>query len=544
MISKFFINRPIFASVIAIIIVILGFISAMKLPIAQFPRLTPPTVVVTANYPGADAETLANNVITPIEAQISGADGLMYTSSTASGTSGTASITCTFEIGTNLDLAAVDIQNRVNLAQPILPAIVKTLGVTVQKKTADILMIAALYSPDETVDDITISNYASANILDEIKRIPGAGQANIFGARDYAMRVWLNPDKMATMGVSVADINNAINEQNLQISPGRIGQSPTVAGQQLTIMLKAKGRLSTQKEFEDIIVKSKPNGTTVRLADIARVELGAANYEFLRRVNGRPAVLIGIFADPNANALDTVDAVKSKFEQLSKSFPTGMQYTTPYDTTTFVKISIHEVVKTLFEALTLVVCVVFLFLQSWRASLIPLIAVPVSLTGAFIGMFLLGYSINTLTLFGMVLAIGIVVDDAIVVVENMERIMQTEGMTPKNAAIKAMSQVTSPIIAIVLVLCSVFIPSTFMPGMTGLLYQQFAMTIAVSVVFSGFTALSLSPAMGALILREHEAPPAKIFQKFNAWFIDLTEKYVDRSAWMIRRWDITGMLYD
>lgn len=543
MISKFFINRPIFASVIAIIIVILGVLAALKLPIAQFPRLTPPTVVVTANYPGADAETLANNVITPIEAQISGTDGLMYTSSIASGTSGMATITCTFEIGTNLDMAAIDVQNRVNLAQPILPAIVKTLGVSVQKKTADILMIAALYSPDETVDDVTISNYASANMLDEIKRIPGAGQANIFGARDYAMRVWLNPDKMATMGVSVNDINNAITEQNLQISPGRIGQSPSVSGQQLTIMLKAKGRLSEAKEFENIIVKSKSNGTTVRLSDVARVELGAANYEFLRRVNGKPAVLIGIFADPNANALDTVAAVKAKLEELSKTFPAGMQYKIPYDTTTFVKISIEEVVKTLFEALLLVVFVVYLFLQSWRASLIPLIAVPVSLTGAFIGMFLLGYSINTLTLFGMVLAIGIVVDDAIVVVENLERIMQSEGLHPKEAAIKAMSQVTSPIIAIVLVLCSVFIPSTFMPGMTGLLYQQFAMTIAVSVVFSGFTALSLSPAMGALILKEHESLPPKIFQKFNIWFVKLTDSYVARSEWMIRRWVITLMLY-
>jgi len=543
MISKFFINRPIFAAVIAIIIVILGSIAAYTLPIAQFPSLTPPTVVVTANYPGADSETLANDVISPLEAQISGADGLMYTSSIASGSSGTAMITCTFEIGTNLDLATVDIQNRINLAEPILPSVVKTLGVSVQKKTADILFIIAMYSPDESVDDVTISNYVSANVLDEIKRVPGAGQAQIFGPRDYAMRVWLNPDKMATMGITATDVNNAIAEQNIQIAPGRIGQSPMLNGQQLTIMLKAKGRLTEPKEFENIIIKAKNDGRIVRLGEIAKVELGASNYEFLRRVDGKPAVIVGIFADPNANALDTVAAVKAKIKKLSKSFPAGIAYAEPYDTTTFVKISIEEVVKTLFEALMLVVFIVYLFLQSWRASLIPLIAVPVSLTGAFIGMYLLGYSINTLTLFGMVLAIGIVVDDAIVVVENMERIMQTEGLAPREAALKAMSQVMGPIIAIVLVLCSVFIPSTFMPGMTGLLYKQFAMTIAVSVVFSGFTALSLSPAIGALILKEHEKLPPKIFQKFNAWFANLTESYVERSAWLVRRRMLTVFLY-
>jgi hydrophobe/amphiphile efflux-1 (HAE1) family protein len=347
---------------------------------------------------------------------------------------------------------------------------------------------------------------------------------------------------MASMGVTASEVNAALAEQNVQVSPGRIGQAPT-QGQQLTIMLKAKGRLATAKEFEDVIVRAKQDGTVVRLKDVARVELGTANYEFFGRLNGKPAALVGIFADANANALDTADEVYKTVDKLSKSFPAGLSYKVPYDTTKFVKISIREVIKTLFEALFMVICVVYLFLQSWRASVIPLIAVPVSLTGAFIGMFLLGYSINTLTLLGMVLAIGIVVDDAIVVVENMERIMQTEGLTPKEAAKKAMTQVTSPIIAIVLVLCAVFIPATFMGGMTGQLYKQFAMTIAISVVFSGFVALTLSPALGGLILREHEKEPARFFVWYNKWFADLTTRYVHGSEWLIKRWSVTLALY-
>ncbi|MDD4883253.1 multidrug efflux RND transporter permease subunit [Sulfuricurvum sp.] len=543
MFSKFFISRPVLSIVIALIIMLLGFSAIKSLPISQLPNITPPTVVVTAQYPGADAQTIANTILTPLESQIAGADGLMYMSSKAAALPGSATITCTFNIGVNQDMAAVDVQNRINSVLALLPQTTRDLGVTVQKKTSDILLIVAVTSPDGSYDATGISNYISSNLLDEIKKIPGAGRSQIFGQRDYAMRVWLNPDKMTSLGVTTTDIAAAIKDQNIQVAPGRLGQAPTEGEQMWTMQLTSKGRFSTVKEFQNIIIRSNPDGSTLRLKDVARVELGAQNYEFFGRVNGKPAAMIGIFADVNANALDTSAAVAEKMEKLSHKFPKGIEYSIPYDTTDFVKISIEEVVFTLLASIVLVSLVIYLFLQSSRAAMIPIMSIPISLTGAFIGMYLLGYSINTLTLFGLVLAIGIVVDDAIVVIENMERILQTEKLPPREAAVKAMMQISGPVVAIVLVMCAVFIPATFMGGMTGQLYKQFAATIAISVVFSGFMALTFAPAIGAMILKHHENEPAAFFRWFNRAFGRMTENYVRRSGFMIRKAAIFGIIY-
>ena len=543
MFSKYFIERPIFSAVIAMIIMLLGFVSIKTLPISQLPNLTPPTVVVTAQYPGADAQTIANTILTPLESQISGADGLLYMSSKAASLPGTASITCTFNIGVNQDMAAVDVQNRINSVLAQLPQTTRDLGITVQKKTSDILLLVAITSPDGSYDSTQISNYISANLLDEIKKTPGAGRSQIFGQRDYAMRIWLNPDKMASLGISTAEIAAAIKDQNLQVSPGRLGQGPTNDEQMWTMQLTSKGRFSTPEEFQNIIIRAKNDGSILRLKDVARVELGSQNYEFFGRVNGKPAAMIGIFADVNANALDTSAAISAKMEKLSKKFPKGIIYDIPYNTTDFVKISIEEVIFTLMASIVLVSLVIYLFLQSARAAIIPILSIPISLTGAFIGMYLLGYSINTLTLFGLVLAIGIVVDDAIVVIENMERILQSEKLSPRASAIKAMAQISGPVIAIVLVMCAVFIPATFMGGMTGQLYKQFAATIAISVVFSGFMALTFAPAIGALILKHHEKEPARFFRWFNRKFGAMTDNYVRRSGFMIRKSFIFLIIY-
>lgn len=543
MFSKFFINRPVLSIVIGIIIMLLGFAAIKSLPVSQLPNLTPPTVVVTAKYPGADAQTIADNILTPLESQISGAEGLMYMSSKAAALPGTGTITCTFNIGVNQDMAAVEVQNRINSVLAQLPQTTRDLGVTVEKRTSDILLIVAITSPDGSYDSTQISNYISSNLLDDIKKIPGAGRSQIFGQRDYAMRIWLNPDKLASLGVSTSEIANAIRDQNLQVSPGRLGQAPTADEQMWTMQLTSKGRFSTPEEFANIIIRAKNDGSMIRLKDVARVELGAQNYEFFGRVNGKPAAMIGIFADVNANALDTSAAVEAKMEKLAKKFPAGIAYDIPYNTTDFVKISIDEVVKTLIEGIILVSLVIYLFLQSTRAALIPILSIPISLTGAFIGMYLLGYSINTLTLFGLVLAIGIVVDDAIVVVENMERILQTEKIPPREAAIKAMMQISGPVIAIVLVMCAVFIPATFMGGMTGQLYKQFAATIAISVVFSGFMALTFAPAIGAMILKQHDHTPNAFFRWFNKAFGKMTDNYVRRSMFMIRKALIFGVIY-
>ncbi|MBP8265627.1 MAG: multidrug efflux RND transporter permease subunit [Zoogloea sp.] len=521
--SRFFINRPIFASVISIVIVIAGLMAARSLPIAQYPEITPPTVIISASYPGASAETLAKTVAGPIEEQLSGVENLLYFSSNA-GSNGSLTITASFEVGTNVDMATVNVNNRVKIAEPRLPDVVRQYGVTVQKRSNDILLVATLTSPDSSRTPLFLSNYALVNVLDDLKRIPGVGDAQIFGALDYSIRLWLQPDRMAQLGVTSTDIANAVAAQNKQNAAGKIGQEPAPPGQQLVYTVTAKGRLTSPEEFGNIIVRAAgPNGV-LRVKDVARVELGAQNYDASTTLLGKPVVGVGIFLQSGANALEVADRVRTRMEELKQKFPSGMDYVIPFDTTKFVQASINEVVHTLIEALILVAVVVFIFLQNWRATLIPLIAVPVSLIGTFAGLWVFGFSINTLTLFAMVLAIGIVVDDAIVVLENVERLMWEENMAPRAAAIEAMREVSSAVIAIVLVLCAVFIPVAFLGGIAGKLYQQFAVTVAISVTLSGIVALTLTPALCALLLKNKHEEPA-IFRPFNRLFNAFTNSY-------------------
>ena len=522
--SKFFITRPIFAAVISIIIVLAGIAAAFKLSIAQYPQIAPPTVVITASYPGASAETLSKTVAGPIEEQLSGVEGLLYFNSSTD-SSGTLNITATFEIGTNIDQATFNVSNRVNIASPRLPEMVRRTGVIVQKKSNDILLVVMLTSKDKQFDPLYLSNYATLNVLDEIKRVKGVGDANIFGARDYSMRIWLKPDRMAQLHVTTSDIAAAIQSQNAQYAAGKIGQEPSVNEQQLVYTVNAKGRLLDPNEFGNIIVKAGgPNGI-LYLKDIARVELGSQTYDINTTLNGKPGVGIPIFLQTGANALDTARGIKEKMAELKGRFPKGMDFEIPYDTSNFVKASMKEVFKTLGEAMLLVVIVVFLFLQNWRATLIPIIAVPISLIGTFAGLYLFGFSINTLTLFAMVLSIGIVVDDAIVVLENIERLMAEEKLSPIKAAIKSMEQVSAAVVAIVLVLCAVFVPVAFMGGIAGELYRQFAVTVAIAVVISGVVALTLTPALCAIILNPNSIR-SKFFDRFNGGFTRLTNFYI------------------
>ena len=522
--SKFFITRPIFAAVISIIIVLAGIAAALKLSIAQYPQIAPPTVVITANYPGASAETLSKTVAGPIEEQLSGVEGLLYFNSTTD-SNGTLNITATFEIGTNIDQATFNVSNRVNIAAPRLPETVRRTGVVVQKKSNDILLVVMLTSKNKQFDPLYLSNYATLNVLDEIKRLKGVGDANIFGARDYSMRIWLKPDRMAQLGVTTSDIAAAIQSQNAQYAAGKIGQEPSSNDQQLVYTVNAKGRLLDPNQFGNIIIRAGgPNGI-LYLKDIARIELGAQTYDINTTLNGKPGVGIPIFLQTGANALDTAKSIKEKMAELKGRFPKGMDFEIPYDTSSFVKASMKEVFKTLGEAMLLVVIVVFLFLQNWRATLIPLVAVPISLIGTFAGLFLFGFSINTLTLFAMVLSIGIVVDDAIVVLENIERLMMEEKLSPMKAAIKSMEQVAAAVVAIVLVLCAVFVPVAFMGGIAGELYRQFAVTVAVAVVISGVVALTLTPALCAIILNPNNIQ-SKFFTKFNNGFYRLTRLYI------------------
>lgn len=521
--SRFFITRPIFASVISIIIVIAGIMASLGLPVAQYPEITPPTVVISATYPGASAETLAKTVAAPIEEQLSGVENLMYFNSTAA-SNGSLSITVSFEIGTDIDMATVNVNNRVKIAEPRLPDVVRQYGVTVAKRSNDILMVTALRSPDNSLSTLFLSNYALVNILDDLKRIPGVGDAQIFGALDYSMRLWLKPDRMAQLGVTTSDISSAIAAQNKQNAAGKIGQEPAPNGQQLVYTVTAKGRLNTPEEFGNIIVRAGGPKGVLYLKDVARVELGAQNYDASTALLGKPVVGVGIFLQSGANALDVAKRVRTRMDELQERFPAGMDYVVPFDTTKFVQASIKEVVHTLIEALVMVALVVFLFLQNWRATLIPLVAVPVSLIGTFAGLWLFGFSINTLTLFAMVLAIGIVVDDAIVVLENVERLMWEQKLPPKEAAIEAMREVSSAVVAIVLVLCAVFIPVAFLGGIAGKLYQQFAVTVAISVTLSGVVALTLTPALCALLLQNKHEEPA-FFKPFNRFFDALTRTY-------------------
>ncbi len=534
MISKFFIDRPVFASVVAIVITLAGLVAMRVLPISQYPQIVPPEVVVSANYPGATAETIATTVAAPLEQQINGVERMLYMQSTSTG-SGTVSLTVTFDIGTNPDQNAINVNNRVQRALPLLPAEVARQGLTVQKRSTSILQVLTMSSPENRYDTIFISNYALVNVLDELRRVPGVGDAALFGASDYSMRIWLRPDKLAQFNLTPADIAAVVREQNQQFAAGRFGEEPMNRPQVFTYSVTTPSRLVDRTQFEDIIIRAEENGGALRLKDVARVELGALTYGFSGTFNGSPAVPVAVYLQPGANALQVAAAVKETMDKIAKRFPVGLRYDIPFDTTRFVEVSIEEVAITFAEAILLVVLVVFLFLQSVRAMIIPVIAIPVSIIGTFAGMYLLGFSINLLTLFGLVLAIGIVVDDAIVVLENVERIMSTEGKGPREAAIQAMEEVTGPVIAIVLVLCAVFIPVSFLGGLAGELYRQFAVTIAVSVVISGVVALTLTPALAALLLKKGHEAPARPFVYFNRFFAWVTERYTAGVAFLLRR---------
>ncbi|HYC48982.1 MAG TPA: multidrug efflux RND transporter permease subunit [Burkholderiales bacterium] len=521
--SRFFIERPIFASVLAIIITIAGLVSSVALPVSQYPEIAPPTVTISASYPGASAETLAKTVAAPIEEQLSGVENMIYFSSSAAA-DGSVGITATFEVGTDVDKAVFQLNNRVQLALPRLPEEVRRNGVIVQKRSNDILLVVGLMSPKGSRGTTFLANHAQVNMLDELKRVNGVGDVTLFGS-GYAMRIWLQPDKMARLGVTPTDIANAIRVQNAQYAAGKVGGEPAPAGQALNYTVTAQGRLVRPEEFGNIVVRAGGPSGVLRIRDVARVELGAQTYDISTTVDGKPAVGMAVFLQTGANALDVAGAVKQRIAELARGFPEDVEYLIPFDTTRVVEASIHEVVVTIAEAAVLVLLVVFVFLQHWRATLIPMIAVPVSLIGTFAGLLALGFSINTLTLFAMVLAIGIVVDDAIVVLENVERLMREEHMSAKQASIEAMQEVSGAVLAIVLVLCAVFIPVAFLGGIAGVLYKQFAVTVAIAVVISGFVALTLTPAMCALLLKpgDHES---RLFRPFNTGFRKLTQTFL------------------
>ena len=539
--SKFFINRPIFASVISIIIVIAGLVASQVLPIAQYPQIAPPTVMITATYPGASAETLAKTVAAPIEEQLNGVEGLLYFTSSASA-NGSVSITATFEVGSDVDMAAVNVNNRVKAAEARLPEEVRRNGVIVQKRSNDILQVIALESDKGKYNTLYLSNYASLNIVDELKRVKGVGDVSIFGAQDYSMRVWLKPDRMAQLGLTTSDVSAAIKAQNAQNAAGKIGQEPAPSDQQLVYTVTAKGRLLTPEEFGNIVIRASGPGGLLRLKDIATIELGAYSYDQQVTLDGQPTIAMGVFLQTGANALEVAEKVTARMDELKKKFPEGMGYVIPFDTTRFVSASISEVVKTLIEAMVLVLAVVYLFLQSWRATLIPMVAVPISLIGTFAGLWIFGFSINTLTLFAMVLAIGIVVDDAIVVLENVERLMAEEKLPPRAAAIKAMHEVQGALVAIVLVLCAVFVPVAFLGGIAGQLYKQFAVTVAVAVVLSGVVALTLTPALCALLLKAQHTEN-KLFAPFNRLFERFTRSYTGAVGLTLKHGIIGGAVF-
>ncbi|MBQ3034215.1 MAG: efflux RND transporter permease subunit, partial [Deferribacterales bacterium] len=537
--ENFFIKRPVFATVISIVITLVGIVAIKALPIEQYPDLTPPQVQVQATYNGASAEVLAQSVASLLETQINGVDNMIYMNSVSSG-SGRMTLTVTFAIGTDPDQATINVNNRVQLAMAQLPQEVQRMGITVVKSSPSILMLVFLTSPNGRYDTVYLSNYALLNVVDELKLIPGVGNAQNFASQNYAIRVWLDPLKMSTYKITASNISQAIQNQNAQFAAGKIGSEPMSSDIGVTWQIITQGRLTTPEEFGNIIIRTDSDGSILRLRDVARVELGAESYDFIGRQNGKDAVPIGIYLAPGANALSTASAVKEAMEKLAQDFPDGLSYNIPYDTTTFINISINEVVKTLIEAMILVFIVVFVFLQNWRATLIPCLAVPVSIVGTFAGMYVLGFSINTLTMFGLVLAIGMVVDDAIVVLENVERHID-EGFEPRQAAIKAMQEVTRPIIAIVLVLCSVFIPVAFTGGIAGKMYQQFAITIAISVVISGIVALSFTPALCAYILKPSAKGPALPFRIFNKLFGYITQGYMSSVIFLMKR-SVIGIL--
>lgn len=539
MISSFFIDRPIFASVISILITLVGLTALVSLPIEQFPNITPPQIQVSASYNGADAQTVADTVAAPIEEQVNGVENMIYMYSQNSA-SGNMVLSVFFDIGTQIEQAQIDVQNEVNLAMPLIPMQVQQQGVNIQKQTPSILQIVALQSPGGQYDDIFMSNYATINVVNELQLLPGISQITIINARNYAMRIWLRPDLMAQLGITTEEIVDAIRVQNAQYPVGQIGQPPTDGPVQLTIPVTVKGRLTDPKEFDNIIIRAESNGALVRIKDVGYTELGAQNYNVVGDINGESTIIIAIYQQYGANALSVAESVRKTMKELAKDFPVGISYFIPYDTTKFVIASIKEVFITMVEAALLVVLVVFVFLQSGRATLIPVQALVVSIVGTFAGMYMLGLSLNTLTLFGMVLAIGIVVDDAIVVIENVERNMREFGLTPREAAHKAMEEVTGPVIAIVFVLCAVFVPVAFLGGIAGQLYKQFALTISISVIFSGIVALTSSPALaGVLLQREHKT--SKAADLFNKYFGKLTDWYIRGTSRFIKL-PLIGML--
>ncbi|QOT77503.1 efflux RND transporter permease subunit [Cupriavidus basilensis] len=542
-ISHFCIERPIFASVISIVITLGGALAMLSLPIAQYPDITPPQITISATYPGATGDVVANNVAAPIEQQVNGADNMIYMNSSSSST-GNFTLNVFFQIGTNPELAQVDVQNRVNLALPQLPSSVQAQGIQVQKKSSAFMMVIAIYSPNDRYDSTYIANYANIYVLDALKRVPGANQSSIFGNPDYAMRIWLKPDRMAQLGITASDVQKAVANQNQQFAVGSIGQSPTGAAVEQSFAVTTTGRLSDPAEFENIILRAA-NGEAaiVRLKDIGRAELGRKDYSIRSKFQGKPATVIAVYQQPGANALDVSNQVRKTLAEMKKSFPEGLEYSIAMDTTEFTRASISDVIHTFFEALVLVVIVVFVFLQSLRATLIPVLAVPVSIVGTFMGMLLLGFSINMLTLFGMVLAIGIVVDDAIVVIENVERNMNVHKLSPKDAAKRAMDEVSGPVVAIVLVMCAVFVPVAFLGGITGQLYKQFAITIAISVVFSGLVALTLSPALAALLLKPGHHEKKGFFKWFENAFARMTAGYTRMVKLIIKRFVVALLLF-
>jgi HAE1 family hydrophobic/amphiphilic exporter-1 len=541
MISKTFIHRPKFAFVISIVITLAGLIAMGILPVNMYPEITPPQVQITAVYPGASAQVVEESVIRPIEEKINGVEDMMYIESTASN-NGSATITVFFKVGIDDDMAQVNVQNRVALAQSSLPSEVTRQGVTVKKKSSSMLMAINLFSKQAGIDQLFLSNYATNSLTEPLGRIPGVAEASVMGEMTYSMRAWLRPDRMASLGVTVTEVKQALQEQNLIVAAGKLGASPSLPNQQFEYSIQAKGRLKTVEEFGQTIVRARSNGNFVRLSDIARLELGSQNYGVQARLNGNETAFLVIYQLPGANATEVARLVKLEIEKLSARFPDGLEYAIPYDTTEFISRSIDEVKTTLFQAIVLVILVVFLFLQNWRATLIPTIAIPVSLIGTFAFMLVMGYSINTITLFGLVLAIGIVVDDAIIVIENVERILKEEQLDIKEAVTKAMEQVSGPIIATTLVLLAVFVPVAFMPGITGELYKQFSVTISFAVIISSINALTLSPALCTVLLSKENMKPIKWLMPFERGIEKMTGSYTTGVNFLLKRATRVGII--
>lgn len=537
MLSRFFIERPIFANVIAIVTIIFGAVALLALPVEQYPQITPPTVKVTTNYPGANAQVVSDTVAAPIEQQVNGVERMLYMSST-SANDGSYDLTVTFDVGTDLDMAQVLVQNRVAIAEPLLPDEVKRQGVTIQKQSTNIILFVTLSSPDGSHDDLYLSNYATLNIRDELSRIDGVGSVSVVGSANYSMRLWLDPEKLKALNMTTQDVVSAIQEQNVQVAAGQIGQPPMAKGQNFQYTITTLGRLSDVEQFENIIIKTTPDeqlGSRItRVKDVARTELGGQVYDQFFQKKGTPSAGISVYQLPGANALDVATKVRARMEELKKSFPDGVVYDVPFDTTKFVKASIDEVYKTLIEAGILVLIVIMVFLQDWRAVLVPATTVPVTIIGAFAAMAALGFTVNMLTLFGLVLAIGIVVDDAIVIVENAAHHIEKGGLSPKDATIKAMAEIIGPVIGITLVLMAVFLPTAFLGGITGQLYRQFALTIAATALISAINAVTLKPAQCALYLRPAPEYRNLFFRGFNAVYDRFERLYTSIVAWMVR----------